>query len=79
MKAVKSSNEETSTTTPEVLYIEQEFKDKVIRNVDTRVLVDARGKILLLYAFPDQKTLIITTNENTLTEIISRINTARVF
>ncbi len=55
------------------------FIDKVVRNIDARVLTNEEGDIELLYAFPNQQMLIITTNENTLVEIITRMNTVRVF
>lgn len=55
------------------------FEDKVIQNIDTRVLLNETGGIEFLYAFPDRETLIITTNENSLTEVITRLRTVRIF
>ena len=55
------------------------FEDRVVQNIDTRALLNEVGDIELLYAFPNQQTLVITTNEHTLTEIITRLNTVRVF
>jgi hypothetical protein len=51
------------------------FRDKVIRNLDARVLssTDALESVTLLYAFPDKGTLIITTNDATLREILARL------
>ncbi|PIT91126.1 hypothetical protein COU17_02080 [Candidatus Kaiserbacteria bacterium CG10_big_fil_rev_8_21_14_0_10_49_17] len=57
----------------------RKFEDIVLRNKDVRALKNDAGKIVLLYTFPDQQTLIITTNEFTLTEILTRFSTTRVF
>ncbi|OHA18405.1 MAG: hypothetical protein A2836_03125 [Candidatus Taylorbacteria bacterium RIFCSPHIGHO2_01_FULL_45_63] len=52
------------------------FKDTVLRNKDTRVLRDQNGAITFLYSFPDQNTLILTTNEGTFKELLERLRTA---
>ncbi len=61
------------------LIVNENFEDKIIQNIDVRALTNNTGAIEFLYAFPNQRTLIITTNPNTLTEIITRINSVRVF
>lgn len=48
--------------------------DTVIKNKDTRVLRNFDGSIALVYAFKDQYTLIITTNEDTLLEVSHRLD-----
>lgn len=53
------------------------FVDSVIKNKDVRVLRDDTGQPLLIYYFKDKKTIIITTNEATLSEIITRLSTAK--
>lgn len=53
------------------------FEDAIIRNHDTRVLRDADGDIALLYAFPTRRTLIITTNEHTFAEALTRMANTR--
>jgi hypothetical protein len=60
-----------STTTPRV--IPSSFVDRVVRNHDARVLYNETGDIILLYAFLDQRTIAVTTNENTLFELASRL------
>jgi len=55
-----------------------EFKDKVIKNHDTRVLYDEGGRMRLLYSFVDRSTLVITTNENTFAEILTRLQSKRI-
>ena len=48
--------------------------DLVTNNKDTRVLYNSDKSIALVYMFKDQKTLIITTNNNTLFEISRRLD-----
>ncbi|HEY6021569.1 MAG TPA: hypothetical protein VIY48_17285, partial [Candidatus Paceibacterota bacterium] len=52
------------------------FTDRVVENHDARVLQTKDGDILLMWTFLDRKTLVITTNEFTLREIINRITQA---
>lgn len=54
------------------------FSDAIIQNKDVRELRDANGNIILLYAFVDRKTLLITTNENTFKEILSRYLSSQI-
>lgn len=63
-----------STSTPAAA-IPTSFRDKVVANHDARVMLSDQGDILLLWAFIDRNTLVITTNEGTLSEIISRRST----
>lgn len=49
-----------------------QFKDITVENHDARKLEDAVGNLVLLYSFVDRETLVITTNEDTLKEIIKR-------
>lgn len=53
------------------------FRDVIIRNKDTRVLVDDSGRRLFFYSFPDKDTLIITTDQATLEEIFARLTTSK--
>lgn len=51
------------------------FEDDIIKNRDVRVLRDTDTRqILLLYMFKDRNTIIITTNVETLDEVLSRLN-----
>jgi hypothetical protein len=52
------------------------WQDRVIENRDVRYLSGTQG-IQLMYSFPDRNTIVITTNEDTFKEIISRLNLAR--
>jgi len=57
-------------------FFETPFTDLTIGNRDTRVYMNEAGDIVLLYVFLDRETILITTNENTLQEIISRLRDA---
>jgi hypothetical protein len=59
-----------ATTTPEV--VSTGFVDVVLENFDARAIRDQNGDILLLWTFLDPHTLIITTNQYTLREVLSR-------
>lgn len=73
-----SSTNATSTATsttpgPTVPdFFRTQFVDRIVENHDARVVQDTNGDILLLWTFLDRQTLVITTNEYTLREIISR-------
>ncbi len=66
---------ESTQATP-ARFLESHFVDRIIDNRDTRALTDDSGKILLLWTFLDRRTLVITTNEHTLREIVSRLKNA---
>lgn len=53
------------------------FEDAVIRNRDARVVRDSSGKIIFLYAFPDEKTIVITEEADTLIEIVRRFGSTK--
>ncbi|MFC1731436.1 hypothetical protein ACFL6I_14045 [candidate division KSB1 bacterium] len=65
--------------TGEGVVLRESFEDRIIQNIDVRALTSVAGDIEFLYAFPNQQTLIITTNENTLIELITRLHSVRVF
>lgn len=72
----------TSTTTiensPFGVFSQRKFVDKILTNKDARVLVDANGKEAMLYTFLDKETLVISTSEKSLKEIIFRLTTGRI-
>ncbi len=57
---------------------ERVFTDIVIKNVDARAVKDENGSIVFLYGFPDQSTVIITTNQKTFEELIERLKRSRL-
>lgn len=56
---------------------ERRFEDLIIKNNDVRAIRSFEGKIELVYTFKDEKTLVITTNEDTLLELSRRIDLSR--
>lgn len=53
--------------------IQTGFSDKILENRDARVILSTSGDILLLWAPLTQNLFVVTTNEYTLREIISRL------
>lgn len=51
------------------------FRDKTIKNKDTRVLTDETGKTVLIYSFYNQNQLIITGSEGALRTLITELDT----
>ncbi len=54
------------------------FIDQIVENHDARVVLNPDGDILLLWTFLDRSTIVITTNELTLREVISRLSQASI-
>jgi hypothetical protein len=54
------------------------FTDQVVVNHDARVLYDQNGNTVLLWTFLDEQTIVVTTNQYTLGEIISRLKTSPI-
>ena len=57
---------------PAVAESSNSFKDEVIENLDVRILRDTDDEIRVVYAFVDRKTVLITTDIRTLTELANR-------
>ncbi|MEI8123627.1 MAG: hypothetical protein WCG60_00445 [bacterium] len=55
----------------------KQFQDMIFSNKDCRVVKDTSGKIVFLYSIINPETVLITTNTNTLKEIINRVNRAK--
>src|SRR5690606_17136002 len=47
------------------------FNDRIIQNLDTRVVENQTGEIEIIYSFLNSNTLLITTNITTLNKIVS--------
>ncbi len=69
-----ASTSATSTSVARIL--SSTFVDSIIENHDARVLQDGAGDVVFLWTFLDHSTVLITTNPNTVHEIISRLKTA---
>lgn len=70
------SDSASSTASSSPAFLQTGFIDKVVENHDARAIVNPAGDLLLLWTFLDRNTLVITTNEYTLREIIRRLNTS---
>lgn len=62
-----------SSTISSYFGITGDFIDRQLRNRDIREFRDRRGNLLFLYAFIDEKTLMITSTESAFMDIIDRI------
>lgn len=65
---------ETTSTATSTLPIRTQFVDKIVENRDTRAVLNQPGDLLLVWTFLDRNTIVITTNEYTLREIITRLS-----
>ncbi|MBY0472944.1 hypothetical protein K2Q00_01490 [Patescibacteria group bacterium] len=68
-----TSTPSLATSTPELPPLQTGFTDAVVQNHDARVTVDQYGTVNFLWTFLDRQTLVITTNPDTLREIIARL------
>jgi hypothetical protein len=77
---IASSSASTTSTIPatEEPFGPAAFVDKIVENHDARAVLNSDGEILLLWTFIDRYTLVITTNEYTLREVVSRLANAPV-
>jgi hypothetical protein len=74
--SLKSDDNSEQTTS---LGIEiKKFQDAVFSNKDCRVVKNSSGEIVFMYSVIDKNTVVITTNVNTIREIITRINKVAV-
>ena len=71
--------EGVATSTPNSpQFIQTGFTDSIVENHDARVIENSTGDIIFLWTFLDRNTIVITTNDATLREIISRLQNAPV-
>jgi hypothetical protein len=71
----------TATTTPEAApsaFLQTGFIDKIVENHDARVFQNNFGDVYFLWTFLDRGTIVITTNPNTLKEVILRTHEAPI-
>lgn len=54
--------------------ITKQFVDVVIQNRDYRAILDEAGDVVLLYFFHDKNTIIIATADETMKEVVDRLN-----
>lgn len=57
---------------------DKKFEDSIVQNKNARVIKDAEGSIILMYAFLNNQTAAIATNSDTLGELINRLNAQKI-
>jgi hypothetical protein len=72
--AATSTPAATTTAIEAPQFFQGNFLDQIVENHDARVMLSQDGDILLLWTFLDRSTIVVTTNEATLREIISRLS-----
>ncbi len=79
--AQASTTSGTASSTPALRaprFSQGNFIDQIVGNRDARAVLNEDGDILLLWTMLDRSTIVITTNESTLREVISRLSQASV-
>lgn len=76
-RSTATSSTPSATTTSQISNISNQFVDKVVANHNVREYLDTSGRMVLLYGYWNQSTLIITRNVEAFTEIVSRLATSR--
>lgn len=66
-----------ATTTPQTI-LPAAFADRVVENHDARAIQNDQGDIVLLWTFLDRSTIVITTSDAALREVIGRLKDASV-
>lgn len=60
--------------TPETNYLfTKDFEDGIVQNKNARILYDQDGKVVLMYVFADDTSLVIANNENAVGEVMLRL------
>jgi hypothetical protein len=67
-----------SATGGNAALLQAKFADATLSNKDARVLRNASGAIVLLYAFHDEQTILITTDPAALDEVSARLTAQKV-
>jgi hypothetical protein len=76
--APTSTATSTAATSTPPAPIQTGFVDRIVENYDSRVVQNDSRDILLLWTFLNRSTLVITTNDATLREIVSRLRSAPI-
>lgn len=64
---------------PETNYLfTKSFGDGIVANKNARILKNNDGKIVLMYIFADNNSIIITNSENAISEVILRLNSSKI-
>lgn len=66
-----------SITTDRNYLFESKFQDTIIQNRDARILKDKEGKTVLVYIYLNTSSILLTTDETIIPDILARLNTQR--
>jgi hypothetical protein len=58
--------------------LEKNFEDGIIQNKNARILYDKNGKIVMMYVYAEEDSLIIANSETTVGEVMLRLASSRV-
>jgi hypothetical protein len=58
--------------------LEKNFEDGIVQNKNARILYDNDGKVVLMYVFAEDDSLIITNSESAVAEVISRLDSSQI-
>lgn len=56
----------------------KDFVDGIIQNKNARILYDDNGQIILMYVYVDESSVVVTNSENTVREVILRVNSSKI-
>lgn len=79
-----STTTSTSTATTVPQFVQKTidntrvWNDKVIRNTDTRALLDENGRVVFFYSIIDKEYVFFGSNEATFSEVMRRVRTAKL-
>lgn len=80
--STKQTATNTSTTTPQFVQKTIDntrvWNDRVIRNTDTRALLDENGNVVFFYAIIDKEYIFFGSNEATFAEVMRRVRSAKL-
>lgn len=65
--------------TPENNYLfTKDWEEGIVGNKNARILKDNNGKIILMYVYADDNSIVITNSESAVNEVILRLNSSKV-
>ena len=58
--------------------LQKDFEDGIVQNKNARILHDTNGRIVLMYVYLEDGSLLVTNSETAVGEVITRLASARV-
>jgi len=64
---------------PETNYLfTKDWEEDIVSNKNARILRDNTGKIILMYVYADDNSIIVTDSENAINEVVLRLNSSKI-